>query len=427
MTLDVRPTSRERRLFGALLTLGVIALFFIVVDQVAKTLFFFGDILLTFFLAWLLAFVISPVVTWISARIPRLPRALATIIVYVLAVTVLLTLLVLVAGALATSISEFLESIPRIRENLPAILAPWQERLDSLGLANVNLVLQVETILANLDKFAGLLVAPLQEIAVASVGAVGTMLIIFFLSVYMVIDRDQILSFLFRLVPPAYSDDARLLQVSVGKSFGGFIRGQGTMGAIYFLVALATSTILGLPLLILTSVVAGILMAIPFFGPFVAWAPPVVVALFLKPEALLPSIALMGVGWFVVMNILQPRLMQGAVGIHPIIVLGSVLIGLRIAGIPGAIFGIPIAAVLSAFFFQLLERGAGDRSVAGRATRRVSEREGRPVRKPREPEPGSAADIDDDPAPADPSPGQAAAPAGPASMGPPGSPEVDPT
>ena len=64
----------------------------------------------------------------------------------------------------------------------------------------------------------------------------------------------------------------------------------------------------------------------------------------------------MGIGWFFVMNVLQPRIMQGAVGIHPIVVLGSVLIGGRIAGIPGAIFGIPIAAVVSAFFFQFLHR-----------------------------------------------------------------------
>ena len=67
------------------------------------------------------------------------------------------------------------------------------------------------------------------------------------------------------------------------------------------------------------------------------------------------------------MNVLQPRIMQGAVGIHPIVVLGSVLIGSRIAGIPGAIFGIPIAAVVSAFFFHFLHRTSGDRSVAGRA------------------------------------------------------------
>ena len=93
----------------------------------------------------------------------------------------------------------------------------------------------------------------------------------------------------------------------------------------------------------------------------------------------------MGVGWFVVMNVLQPRIMQGAVGIHPIVVLGSVLIGGRIAGIPGAIFGIPIAAVVSAFFFHFLQRTAGDRSVAGRAARRA-----RGTRRPAGPGPARA-------------------------------------
>ena len=97
----------------------------------------------------------------------------------------------------------------------------------------------------------------------------------------------------------------------------------------------------------------------------------------------------MGVGWIVVMNVLQPRIMQDAVGIHPIVVLGSVLIGSRIAGIPGAIFGIPIAAVVSAFFFQFLHRTSADRTVAGRAARRLAAREGRPVHVPREPTPGT--------------------------------------
>ena len=109
----------------------------------------------------------------------------------------------------------------------------------------------------------------------------------------------------------------------------------------------------------------------------------------------MPTIVIMGIGWFVVMNVLQPRIMQGAVGIHPIVVLGSVLIGSKIAGIPGAIFGIPIAAVASAFFFHFLHRTSGDRSVTGRAAKRLSEREGRPVRVPREPVPGGATDVVD--------------------------------
>ena len=117
--------------------------------------------------------------------------------------------------------------------------------------------------------------------------------------------------------------------------------------------------------------------------------PPVVVALLLEPDALIPTLVLMLIGWFIVMNVIQPRIMQGAVGIHPIVVLGSVLIGSRLAGIPGAIFGIPIAAVVSAFFFNFLHRSTGDRTVAGRAARRLSERDGRPVHVPREPMPGS--------------------------------------
>jgi hypothetical protein len=87
--------------------------------------------------------------------------------------------------------------------------------------------------------------------------------------------------------------------------------------------------------------------------------------------------------------------MQGAVGIHPIVVLGSVLIGGRIAGIPGAIFGIPIAAVVSALVLEFIHRTSGDRTVAGRAARRLEERDGKPVRIPREPTPGSATDIDE--------------------------------
>jgi predicted PurR-regulated permease PerM len=140
---------------------------------------------------------------------------------------------------------------------------------------------------------------------------------------------------------------------------------------------------------------AGILHAIPFFGPFVSWVPPVAVALLLVPSAVFPVLIVMGIGWFVTMNVLQPRLMAGAVGIHPIIVLASVVIGSKVAGIAGAIFGIPIAAVLSAFFFYAFERTRDTGSVADRATRRVEAREGRPVRRPREPQPGEDDDLDE--------------------------------
>jgi predicted PurR-regulated permease PerM len=389
----IAPGGRERRLVSAILVLGTVVLFFVAVNLAASAIGFFGDILLAFFLAWLLAFIISPVVTRIVDLIPRLPRVLATVLVYTAIVVLLVFLILVVAQALSNSITQFAASLPDIRANIGTIVAPTQAWLDSIGLGQVDLATQALAILDNLDVFAAQLIVPLQAIAVASVGAIGTMLIVFILSIYMVIDRDLIMAFLFRLVPPSYAEEARLLQTSVARSFGGFLRGQALMGIVYFAIALATHLGLGLPLSPLSSVSAGVLMSIPFFGPFLAWAPPVLVALVAKPDALPPAVAIMGAGWIVVMNALQPRIMQGAVGIHPIVVLGSVLIGSRIAGIPGAIFGIPVAAVVSSFFFHFLHRTAGDRSVAGRAAKRLSEREGRPVQIPREPAPGQAADV----------------------------------
>ena len=78
-------------------------LFFVAVDLAASAIGAFGDILLTFFLAWLLAFVISPIVTRIASVIPRLPHVVATVFVYTAIVGGLVFLILVVAQALTTS------------------------------------------------------------------------------------------------------------------------------------------------------------------------------------------------------------------------------------------------------------------------------------------------------------------------------------
>jgi predicted PurR-regulated permease PerM len=202
------------------------------------------------------------------------------------------------------------------------------------------------------------------------------------------------------MVPPSYTDEARLLEQSVSRSFGGFLRGQAFMGLLYGTISLLASALLGLPYLPVTATASGILQAIPFFGPFISWTPPVLVAIFFKPDAALPVMVIMVVGWFVLMNIIQPRLMAEAVGLHPVVVLGSVMIGSKVAGIPGAIFGIPMAAVVASFFFFYLGRSRETASVALRAARRLEEREGRPVRIPRLPQAGEDQEVDADVTPA---------------------------
>jgi predicted PurR-regulated permease PerM len=374
-----------------LLILGVVVLASATIWIIATVFYAFGDVILTFFLAWLLAFILSPIVTRLTNAIPFLPRVVATILVYAALFAVIVLVVILLAGALASSIVEFVASVPTLRDQLPNVLKAWQTALEGFGL-QVDLVAQADDILNSAAQYATQLVGPIQQLAVASIGAMGTLLLVLILSLYMVVDRDQISTFLFTLVPRSREAEARLLESSVSRSFGGFLRGQAILGVVYSAVAIITNAVLGLQYAGVTTALSGVLMAIPFFGPFVAWAPPVVVAFLTQSNPLLAFI-LMGIGWLLVMNLLQPRLMQEAVGIHPIVVLGSVLIGAKIAGIAGAIFGIPIAAVLSAFFFHYLAMTRDTAPVAARAAKRVEAREGRPVRVPREPSPGIDPDV----------------------------------
>jgi predicted PurR-regulated permease PerM len=387
---------RQRRLLDVLLVLAVAALSFVVFGFASSAFFIFGDLILTFFLAWLIAFVLSPIVERIGRLIPRLPRVVAVVIVYLVLLATVGIVLALVAEVLVRSISDFVAQIPTLQERLPEILAPIQRQLEQFGL-KVDLVVEVNRLIENIGEYATQLIGPLQSIAVASLGILGTTLIIVILSLYIIIDAPNIRVFAYRLVPPQYHEEWGVFEGSVSRSFGGFLRGQVAMGLVYGLIAAGASLAFGLQFAAVTSAASGLLQMIPFFGPFVSWAPPVLVAIFTKPEAILPTLIVMGVGWFFVMNILQPRLMQEAVGLHPIVVLASVLIGSKIAGIAGAIFGIPIAAVLTSIFFYYFQIFGGDRTVRERAARLVEEREGRAVRVPREPQAGVDRDITDPP------------------------------
>jgi predicted PurR-regulated permease PerM len=385
-------TPRERRWFDAVLVLAALALGFVVIGFVGAIFGVFGDLIMVFFLAWLLAFMLGPVIEWVH-RIPYISRAGAVLVVYLLIFGGLVTVTLIVAAALVSSISDFIANLPQLRANLPAILEPWQGRLNDIGL-QVNLLAQATVFLDNLSQYAAQLAVPLQQLAVASLGAIGNLLLVVVLSLYMVADRDRLVAFMFWLVPSAYKAEAEILEEAVARSFGGFIRGQVVTGLVFGAICFVASVAFGLDYVAVTTAVAGLLMTIPFFGPFVSWIPPILVAVLSKPSTTLGVAIIVFAGWLVVMNWLQPRIMATSLRIHPIVVLGSVLVGLKVAGIPGAVFGIPVAAVISALFLHALSVRRGTGPVAERAAARVGRREGRLIRRPREPDPTVDRDVE---------------------------------
>ncbi|MDQ3938496.1 MAG: AI-2E family transporter, partial [Chloroflexota bacterium] len=353
--MQIELAESERRWLRAVLVLSTFVLALVLVGLVAEILVFFSDLLLVLLLAWLLAFMISPLVTLVLRAAPWAPRVVVVGAIYSVLFVGLSSITLVVAGSLATSIGNFISELPTLQARLPQLLEPVQAGLQSIGF-QVDVVAAAREGLHFVASLGDRLVQPLTELALASLGVLLNLLIVVFLSLFIVLDKDRLVAYVNRLVPPRYSDEARLFETSVASSFGGFIRGQAIQGLIYAAVAIATHVMFGLEFLPASAALVGVLQAIPFFGPFLSWAPPVVVALLTRPEVALPAFIVMGIGWFVVMNLVQPRVMATAVGINPVAVLISVLVGLKIAGIAGAVFALPFTAVLAAFFHHFLDR-----------------------------------------------------------------------
>ncbi|HEX7431476.1 MAG TPA: AI-2E family transporter, partial [Candidatus Limnocylindrales bacterium] len=74
---------------------------------------------------------------------------------------------------------------------------------------------------------------------------------------------------------------------------------------------------------------------------------PIFISAAFVPGAFIPVTLVLFVGQALIMNLAVPRLMKRTSGVHPLVTLLSVLVGAQVAGIWGALFGLPVAAVLS--------------------------------------------------------------------------------
>jgi len=70
-------SPNEHRWLTLLLIMATLAFTFLVIDYVGKWIAYFEDVIMIFFLAWLLAFILSPIANGLVHLFPRLPRAIA--------------------------------------------------------------------------------------------------------------------------------------------------------------------------------------------------------------------------------------------------------------------------------------------------------------------------------------------------------------
>jgi predicted PurR-regulated permease PerM len=305
----------------------------------------FADLILLFLLAWVISFMLEPLVAAIQAR-TRLPHSLAVLATY-LAVLVVASLgIVQVVPRLSAQIVQFANDLPVYAEWTNGELLRLQAFLAQQGLLIApESVFNYQEASRHIEAIGPLLLANTVVLATGVANLLFQVIIVLILSYYMTLDGYRISAALLLAVPGAYRDDARYFFVSVNRAFAGFIRGQLVLALIYGIATALVMAIAGLHMVLLPSVVAGFFMLLPFIGPFLAVVPPLAVAAVTKPDSFLIVLAAVFVLQQVVINVLSPRLMSQSVGLHPLLVFVAVLGGAKVAGVWGALFGVPIVAV----------------------------------------------------------------------------------
>ncbi len=343
--------SRERRWLLAFLILGSLYFATLLLQQSLTFFGGFSSILLVLFLAWLLAFVMAPAVGYLNERL-GLPRALATSVAYVVALVALGALIFGLVSAVTEQVKQFGETFPQSR--IEETLATWQKSIDLTRFGLPSLVDIFKSLQASLGSVAGAVFAQAQAIAGATISAIGSFVLILILSLYMVMDSERILNRLNRIVPRRYKDESEIFERTVARAFGGFLRAQLILVVFQLVLVLLIWWIFGLPYVFLVATLSALAMFIPFFGPPLALIPPIVAAWIYGPNWWIPIIIVLIAVQTVAVNWLQPRLMRGALGMHPILVLVALLVGSQVAGVWGALFGIPVVAVLNVFLNYFL-------------------------------------------------------------------------
>ncbi len=301
-----------------------------------------ADLILVFAFAWIISFILQPSVTTLT-RIPWLPRPAAVITVYVALLLTLAIAIVALLPALATQSALAAAEAPAVADRI----AGWASGITAFLVEHGIAVPNFSDQLPRSIEVAGAFVFANALTLVVGAGSVLVQVVLtLVLSLYLMLDGDRIGNYLRGALPPRYRDDFIYFVSSVYAAFGGFLRGQIIQSLVYGVGVAVIMAVIGLPFIALASVLAGIAIFIPFLGPLLGIFPSVLVALATDlskvPIALLLTFALN----FLVINLVAPKVMSQQIGLHPIVVLGAVLIGARLAGPWGALFGVPVAAVI---------------------------------------------------------------------------------
>ncbi len=346
-------TPMGRVALGAAAVLGVLVLAFAIYRSLA--------VLLLLFIALLVATAIEPLVN----RLRRGPfsRSAGILVVY--------SALFVVLGIIAyIMVSVFFTQLGDFKTGLGRSVIEMRESVQDID--NRFLHDQATIILDVADGFVGQVgntpqseqdkVEAVTGTAVTVAEIFFAVVTIFVVAFYWLSERTLIKRSLMSWLPAKRANRVRRVWDDIEVKVGGWVRGQITLMLIVGLASAVGYFVLGVRFWPALALFIGLAEAIPLVGPYIGTAPAVLVALTQSDNDGLPGLLGMGpinpllrvllvVVFAVVLqtvegNVLIPRVMKNSVGISPLTVIISILLGATLAGLAGALVAVPLAGTL---------------------------------------------------------------------------------
>lgn len=324
----------------------------------------FRALIIMLVMAAILAYLLDPLISFIDRR-TNIRRGLIIAVVY------LVLAAALVGGFFALGVASYqqaanlIEQAPALIENSAAALALLANRTEPLTIGPFSLnpdIVPWERLPEELLGMAQPLLTQggsvVSRFASSTARTVFNLLFIFVLSIYLATDLPRFGGYVKSFAQqPGYREDAEQLMPRLRHVWSAYLRGQIILALVIFLTVWIGLTLLGVQNSLALGLLAGLLEFLPNVGPVISAGVTIIVAFFQPSNYMglaswqfaLVVLALMIVIQQLENHLLVPRIVGGALDLHPIIVIVGLFMGASLAGILGAILAAPIIASLKLF------------------------------------------------------------------------------
>lgn len=302
------------------------------------------DILIWLVFAIIISVLFNPIIDFLQKR--RIPRPIATVFVYIIAFSALGFLIYLTAPVFVSEIQKFSQFFPQYFEKV----AP---PLKDFGLE------AFESFESFIQSFKDWLVKASASIlgAISAIfGGIFSTLTIFTLALFLSLEEKGMERGIRIFSPKGQEDYILTLWKTCQNKVSGWF-GVKILGCLFVgLFSYIALCLLKIDYPLALSLFAAITNIIPIVGPIIAG---VIIAIISALDSLSKAVIILII--FILIqqiegNILTPILTKKFIGLPPVLVLVSLMIGAKLWGILGAILAIPLAGVIFEFLRDFLKK-----------------------------------------------------------------------